>query len=108
MLGIFRDCIKEDLSSNILKLREGQMLYQEIELNKIIDKIRLIIDFTNENYYSRKNKLDVKILNKQITNNTIIELPQKVDKPSYLKKVYRKNKNMIIRLKKYILDFIIR
>jgi RNA-directed DNA polymerase len=108
MLGIFGDCIKEDLSSNISKLRKGQMLYQEIKLNEIIDKIRLIIDFTNENYYSRKNKLDVKILNKQISNNTNIELPQKIDKPSYVKRVYRKNKNMFIRLKKYILDFIIR
>lgn len=70
ILGIFRDCIKKDLSKNIESLKEGQNLKEETKLNEILDKIRLVIDLTNSKYYARQegNKLNCRELNQAIIN----------------------------------------
>ena len=70
ILGIFRDCIKKDLSKNMETLKEGQTLKEENKLNEILDKIRLVIDLTNSKYYARQegNKLNCRELNEAIIN----------------------------------------
>lgn len=71
ILGIFRDCVKKDLTKNIGALKEGQSLKEEIKLNEILDKIRLVIDLTNSKYYARQegNKLNCRELNEAIIND---------------------------------------
>lgn len=70
VMGIFRDCMKKDLSESISKLKSEQKLKEENKLNEIIDKIRLVIDLENSKYYSRqnKNRVTCREINKSIDN----------------------------------------
>ncbi len=70
ILGIFRDCIKKDLTPNIKKLKDGQTLNEDNKLNEILDKIRLVVDLDNKAYYARQNSNRLNCLN---INNSIIK-----------------------------------
>lgn len=72
ILGIFRDCIKKDLTENINKLKDNQTLNEEKKLNEIVDKIRLVIDMSSSQYFARQNnkRLNCIEINKLISVNT--------------------------------------
>lgn len=74
ILGVFRDCMKKDLSGSISKLKPEQTLKEENKLNEIIDKIRLVIDLDKSKYYSRQNKSKVtcRDINSSIENTSQI------------------------------------
>lgn len=56
ILGIFRDCIKKDLTNNIAGLKAGQKLKEENKLQEVSEKIRLVIDLSNGKYYARQEQ----------------------------------------------------
>lgn len=69
ILGIFRDCIKKDLTDSINKLKGGQTLKEDNKLNEILDKVRLVVDLSNNKYYARGNSNRLNCID---INNTII------------------------------------
>ena len=71
ILGIFRDCIKKDLTENIAKLKDGQKIKEDTKLNEILDKIRLVVDLSNNKYYARQNsnRLNCIDINKAIISD---------------------------------------
>lgn len=70
ILGIVRDCMKEDFSEKLKKLKEEQTLKEDIKFCEVSDKIRLIADLTNNQFFSRQNnnKMDCLKLNEYIHN----------------------------------------
>ncbi len=70
ILGIFRDCIKKDLTNNIASLKNGQTLKEENRLHEVLEKIRLVIDLNNKKYYARQEQQK---LNCREINQAIIE-----------------------------------
>ena len=72
IMGVFRDCMKKDLSGLISKLKPEQTLKEENKLNEIIDRIRLVIDLDKSKYYSRQNKSKVtcRDINSSIENTS--------------------------------------
>jgi hypothetical protein len=71
ILGIVRDCMKENFSEKLGTLKTGQKLKEDTKFCEISDKIRLIADLTNNQFFSRQNdnKLDCLKLNKYIYPN---------------------------------------
>lgn len=72
ILGIVRDCMKEDFSEKLNKLRTGQKLKEDTKFFELSDKIRLIADLTNNQFFTRQNnnRLDCLKLNEYIHNKT--------------------------------------
>ena len=72
ILGIVRDCMKEDFSERLRKLRTEQTLKEDTKFCEISDKIRLIADLTNNQFFTRQNdnKMDCLKLNGYIHNKT--------------------------------------
>lgn len=72
ILGIVRDCMKEDFSEKLNKLRTGQKLKEDTKFFELSDKIRLIADLTDNQFFSRQNhnKIDCLKLNGYIHNKT--------------------------------------
>ncbi|MGE4456357.1 MAG: reverse transcriptase family protein [Arcobacteraceae bacterium] len=70
ILGIVRDCMKEDFSAKLSKLRTDQKLKEDTKFFELSDKIRLIADLTNNQFFSRQNhnKIDCLKLNEYIHN----------------------------------------
>ncbi len=68
ILGIVRDCMKEDFSEKLNKLKTGQKLKEDTKFFELSDKIRLIADLTNNQFFSRQNhnKIDCLKLNEYI------------------------------------------
>jgi hypothetical protein len=68
ILGIVRDCMKEDFSNRLEKLRAWQNLQEDRKFCEISDKIRLVADLTNNEFFSRQNnnKIDCLKLNEYI------------------------------------------
>jgi len=68
ILGIVRDCMKENFSERLEKLRIGQKLKEDTKFYEVSDKIRLIADLTNNQFFSRQNdnRLDCLKLNEYI------------------------------------------
>lgn len=67
ILGVFRDCIKSDLSDRIKKLNDDETLIEERNFNKISDKIRYINDYSNKIHFSRKgNNFNCRKTNKYL------------------------------------------
>lgn len=73
ILGIVRDCMKENFSEKLRKLNIGQKLKEDAKFHEISDNIRLIADLTNSQFFTRKNnnKIDCLELNKYIHNRNI-------------------------------------
>jgi hypothetical protein len=71
ILGIFRDCIKKDLTENIAKLKDGQRIKEDTKLDEILDKIRLVINLSESKYYARgnSNRLNCIDINKAIISD---------------------------------------
>jgi hypothetical protein len=69
ILGIFRDCIKKDLTENIARLKDGQRIKEDTKLDEILDKIRLAINLSESKYYARvnSNRLNCIDINKEIS-----------------------------------------
>lgn len=55
ILGIVRDCMKENFSERLGKLKTGQKLNEDTKFCQISDKIRLIADLTNNQFFTRQN-----------------------------------------------------
>jgi hypothetical protein len=72
ILGIVRDCMKNNFSERLSKLKKEQRLKEDTKFYEISDKIRLIADLTNNKFFTRqnKNKIDCIKLNKYIHNKT--------------------------------------
>ncbi|MCB4777168.1 MAG: reverse transcriptase family protein [Sulfurovum sp.] len=72
ILGIVRDCMENNFSEKLNKLKTGQTLKENIKLNEISDKIRLIADLTNNQFFTQQNnnKMDCLKLNDYIHNKT--------------------------------------
>ncbi len=72
MLGIVRDCMKKDFVEGMKKLKDGQILKEDRDFSKISEKIRLIADLTNNQFFTRQNnnRLDCLKLNEYIHNKT--------------------------------------
>ncbi len=72
MLGIVRDCMKKDFVEEMKKLKDGQTLKEDRDFSKISEKIRLIADLTNNQFFTRQNnnRLDCLKLNEYIHNKT--------------------------------------
>lgn len=70
ILGMVRDCMKKDFSERLSKLKKEQSLVEDIKFYEISDKIRLIADLTNNQFFTRqnKNKMDCLKLNRYIHN----------------------------------------
>ena len=108
ILGIFRDCIKEDLTEKYNKLKKGQTLNQANKLNEILDKIRLVIDLSNKKYYARQNnkRLNCMELNQQISSNSISaekEIAEKQYKVSSISKLLKASKRFLVKIKREII-----
>lgn len=97
ILGIFRDCIKKDLTPNIEKLKNGQTLNEDNKLNGILEKIRLVVDFDNKKYYARQNSnhLNCISINKEIANNI------KQTNPTIIDKINAQWKKFVVQIIKY-------
>lgn len=74
IMGIFRDCMKKDLSDQISKLKTEQTLKEENKLNEIVNRIRLVIDLDKSKYYSRQNtsRVTCRDINHTIENTSQI------------------------------------
>ena len=72
ILGIVRDCMKENFSEKLRTLKIGQTLKEDTKFCEISDKIRLIADLTNNQFFTRQNnnKMDCLKLNEYIHNKT--------------------------------------
>jgi len=72
ILGIVRDCMKNDFSERLSKLKKEQTLKEDTKFYEISDKIRLIADLTNNQFFTRQNdnKMDCLKLNSYIHNKT--------------------------------------
>ncbi|MGB5919258.1 reverse transcriptase family protein [Arcobacter sp.] len=108
ILGIFRDCIKEDLTEKCNKLKTGQTLNQANKLNEILDKIRLVIDVSNKKYYARQNhkRLNCMELNRQISTNITSEekeLDEKKHKINYSDRLYKATKRFLLKIKRKLM-----
>lgn len=70
ILGIVRDCMKSDFSERLSKLKKEQTLKEDTKFCEISDKIRLIADLTNNQFFTRQNnnKMDCLKLNEYIHN----------------------------------------
>lgn len=70
ILGIVRDCMKSDFSEKLSKLKKEQTLKEDTKFCEISDKIRLIADLTNNQFFTRQNnnKIDCLKLNEYIHN----------------------------------------
>ena len=70
ILGIVRDCMKSDFSKRLSKLKKEQTLKEDTKFCEISDKIRLIADLTNNQFFTRQNnnKMDCLKLNKYMHN----------------------------------------
>ncbi|MDX1807973.1 MAG: reverse transcriptase family protein [Sulfurospirillaceae bacterium] len=70
ILGIVRDCMKENFSARLGKLKIGQHLKEDTKFCEISDKIRLIADLTNNQFFTRQNdnRMDCLKLNEYIHN----------------------------------------
>lgn len=55
ILGIVRDCMKENFSEKLSKLKTGQKLKEDTKFCEISDKIRLIADLNNNQFFTRQN-----------------------------------------------------
>lgn len=55
ILGIVRDCMKENFSERLGKLKTGQKLKEDTKFCEVSDKIRLIADLTNNKFFTRQN-----------------------------------------------------
>jgi len=110
VLGIFRDCIKRDLSENIKNLKKNQTLHEDNKLNEILDKIRLVIDYSKKINYARQSgmKLDCINLNQQIAGK-ILNFEDEIDEKSYhitLKSKFKKLINRVYRKSKALLTIV--
>ncbi|GEM_PF-3201263 len=72
ILGIVRDCMKKNFSERLSKLKKEQTLKENTKFYEISDKIRLIADLTNNQFFTRQNnnKMDCLKLNSYIHNKT--------------------------------------
>jgi len=72
MLGIVRDCMKKDFAEGLKKLKDTQTLKEDRDFCKISEKIRLIADLTNNQFFTRQNnnRLDCLKLNEYIHNKS--------------------------------------
>ncbi|RLA63365.1 MAG: hypothetical protein DRQ78_07000, partial [Epsilonproteobacteria bacterium] len=72
ILGIVRDCMKNNFSERLSKLKKEQILKEDTKFCEISDKIRLIADLTNNQFFTRQNnnKMDCLKLNEYIHNKT--------------------------------------
>lgn len=72
ILGIVRDCMKENFSERLGKLKTEQKLKEDTKFCEISDKIRLIADLTNNQFFTRQNnnKMDCLKLNEYIHNKS--------------------------------------
>ncbi|MCB4778197.1 MAG: reverse transcriptase family protein [Sulfurovum sp.] len=72
ILGIVRECMKNNLLEKLNKLKAGQPLREDTKLNEISDKIRLIADLTNNQFFTQQNnnKMDCLKLHDYIHNKT--------------------------------------
>jgi hypothetical protein len=73
ILGIVRDCMKENFSERLGKLKTEQKLKEDTKFCEVSDKIRLIADLTNNQFFTRQNnnKRDCLKLNEYIHNKTL-------------------------------------
>jgi hypothetical protein len=55
ILGIIRDCMKNDFSKKLEKLKAGQNLIEDTKFHEISDKIRLIADLNRSQFFTRQN-----------------------------------------------------
>jgi hypothetical protein len=72
ILGIVRDCMKKDFSEKLEELKTGQKLKEDTKFCEVSDKIRLIADLTNNQFFTRQNnnRMDCLKLNEYINKNT--------------------------------------
>jgi hypothetical protein len=72
ILGVVRDCMKENFSERLGKLKTEQKLKEDTKFCEVSDKIRLIADLTNNQFFTRQNnnKMDCLKLNEYIHNKT--------------------------------------
>jgi len=62
--------MKENFSERLKKLKKEQTLKEDVKFCEVSDKIRLIADLTNNQFFSRQNnnKMDCLKLNEYIHN----------------------------------------
>lgn len=65
ILGIVRDCMKKDFAEKLKELKDAQTLKEDRDFYGISEKIRLIADLTNNQFFTRQNnnRLDCLKLN---------------------------------------------
>ena len=75
ILGIVRDCMKKNFSEKLGKLKTGQKLNEDTKFCEVSDKIRLIADLTNNQFFTRQNnnRMDCLKLNQYIHNKPSTE-----------------------------------
>jgi len=79
ILGIVRNCMEKKFLEKLSTLKKGQSSFEDIKFYEISDKIRLIADITNNQFFTRQNnnKIDCLKLNKYLH----VKNPTSIDKP---------------------------